>query len=119
MPPLSRRSFFEGAFCQAKCHVAAQSQGYHLVCIWGSYIKFQGGEEGWAGLKDPALCYTRFEEFLYQYLSLSYKASCLPEIEGGLCLAWCQVVAKTHGYHLVFIWGSYIKFQGRRWAGLR
>ena len=24
-----------------------------------------------------------------------------------------KVVAKTHGYHLVFIWGSYIKFQGR------
>ena len=24
-------------------HVVAQIQGYHLVCIWGSLVKFQGG----------------------------------------------------------------------------
>ena len=24
----------------------------------------------------------------------------------GLCLIWCQVVAKTQGYHLVCIWAS-------------
>ena len=24
------------------CHVVARTQGYHLVCIWGSPVKFQG-----------------------------------------------------------------------------
>ena len=28
---------------QHGCHVVAQTQGYHLVCIWGSLVKFQGG----------------------------------------------------------------------------
>ena len=27
----------------AGCHVVAQTQGYHVVCIWGSLVKFQGG----------------------------------------------------------------------------
>ena len=26
----------------AGCHVVAQTQGYHLICIWGSEGKFQG-----------------------------------------------------------------------------
>ena len=29
--------------CLAGCHVVAQTQGYHLVCTWGSLVKFQGG----------------------------------------------------------------------------
>ena len=29
--------------CLAGCHIIAQTQGYHLVCIWGSLVKFQGG----------------------------------------------------------------------------
>ena len=32
-----------GGLCLAGCHVVAQTQGYHLVCIWGSLVKFQGG----------------------------------------------------------------------------
>ena len=28
--------------CLAGCHVVAHTQGYHLVCLWGSLIKFQG-----------------------------------------------------------------------------
>ena len=28
---------------QDGCHVVAQTQGYHLVCIWGGLFKFQGG----------------------------------------------------------------------------
>ena len=32
-----------GGVCLAGCHVVAQTQGYHLVCIWGSLVKFQGG----------------------------------------------------------------------------
>ena len=24
-------------------HVVAQAKSYHLVCIWGSLVKFQGG----------------------------------------------------------------------------
>ena len=33
----------EKGLCLAGCHVVAQTQGYYLVCIWGSLIKFQGG----------------------------------------------------------------------------
>ena len=43
LPPLRQLIFFEGGLRQAKCHVVAQTQGYHLVCIWGSLRKFQGG----------------------------------------------------------------------------
>ena len=35
--------FFEGAFFQPKCLVVAQTQGYHLVCIWSVVVKFHGG----------------------------------------------------------------------------
>ena len=31
-----------GGLSLAGCHVVAQTQGYHLVCIWGSLVKFQG-----------------------------------------------------------------------------
>ena len=54
----------------------------------------------------------RFAEFLYLGLPLSFKAQCLPQIKEGLCLAGCHDVAQTQGYHLVFIWGSLVKFQG-------
>ena len=42
--PLAQIIFFEGGFRQTKwgSHVVAQTQGYHLVCIWGSLVKFQG-----------------------------------------------------------------------------
>ena len=29
--------------CLTGCHVVAQTQGYHLVYIWGSLVKLQGG----------------------------------------------------------------------------
>ena len=40
--PVGPANFFEGGFRQTKCPVVAQTQGYHLVCIWGSLVKFQG-----------------------------------------------------------------------------
>ena len=43
LPPLAKLIFFEGGFRQTKSHVVAQTQGYHVVCIWGSLVKFQGG----------------------------------------------------------------------------
>ena len=42
LPPLAQLIFFEGGFRQTKSHVVAQTQGYHLVCIWGSLVKLQG-----------------------------------------------------------------------------
>ena len=42
--------------CLAGCHVFAQIQGYHLVCIWGSLVKFQGG-----GV-------VKFDVFLHSYV---------------------------------------------------
>ena len=60
-----------------------------------------------------------FAEFSYQGLSLSFKALCLPKIEGGggggLCLAECHAVAQIQDYHLVCIWVCLVKFQ---WGGL-
>ena len=35
-------------------------------------------------------------------------------IEEDLCLAWFHVVAQAKSYHLVYIWGSLVKFQGGR-----
>ena len=43
LPPLAQLIFLEGGFRQTKSHVVAQTQGYHVVCIWGSLVKFQGG----------------------------------------------------------------------------
>ena len=36
-------SHIKGGLCLAGCHVVAQTQGYHLVCIWGSLVIFHGG----------------------------------------------------------------------------
>ena len=51
-------------------------------------------------------------ELLYRGLPLSFKAQCLPKIERDLCVAGRHDVAKTLGYHLVYVWGSLVKFQG-------
>ena len=34
----------ERGLCVVRRHVFAKTQGYHLVCVWGSLVKFQGGE---------------------------------------------------------------------------
>ena len=88
---------------------SCELRGYHLICIWGSLVKFQG--DGVVVKTLPSVkC--RFAEFLYLGLPMSFKAQCLPQIKGGLSLAGCHVVAQTQGYHLVCIWGSLVKFQG-------
>ena len=77
-------------------HVFAKTQGYHLthlVCVWGSLVKFQGGG---GCSKDYALYYSAdFLFFLYWGLPLSFKAKCLHQIDGGLCPAGCHVVARN------------------------
>ena len=40
----------EDGLCLAGCHVVTKTQGFHLVCIWGSLVKFQGGG-GWGCCK--------------------------------------------------------------------
>ena len=98
-----------GGLCLAGCHVLAQTQGYHVVCIWGSLVKLQGGG---VVVKTMFVLECRFAGFLYLGLPLSFKAQCVPQIKEGLCLAGCHVVAQTQGYHVVCIWGSLVKFQG-------
>ena len=44
-------------------------------------------------------------------LPLSLKAQFLSQIEVGLCLTLCPVVAQTQGCHLVCIWCGLVKFQ--------
>ena len=88
----------ERGLCVAGRHVVAKTQGYHLVCVWGSLIKFQGGE---VDLKIMLYTRVRIFFFLYWGLPLSFKAKCLHQIDGGLCLAGCHVVARTQSYHLV------------------
>ena len=99
----------EEYWCLAECHVVAQTQGYHLVCVWGSLVKFQGGG---IVLKNMLCAKVWICCVLDRCLPLSFKAQCLPQIEERLCLAGCRVVAQTQGYHLVCVWGSLVKFQG-------
>ena len=81
-----------------------------MVRIWGSLVKFQGS----GVVLKTVLCARVWisAEFLYRGLSLSFKARRLPQIEEGLCLSGCHVVAQTQGYHLVCIWRSLVNFQG-------
>ena len=51
-----------------------------------------------------------FAEFLYRGLSLSFKAQCVPQIEEGLCLGGCNVVAQTQGLSSGMIWVRRLKF---------
>ena len=60
-----------GGLCLAGCHVVAQTQGYHLVCIWGSLVKFQGG-----GIV------VNFDVFLHSYAVCLY---CLHASNDPLC----------------------------------
>ena len=109
LPPLGQLIFFEKGFRRTKCHVVAQTQGYHLICIWGSLVQFQG--DGVVVKTIPSVkC--RLAESLYLGLPMSFKTQCLPQIKEGLCLAGCHVVAQTKGYHVVCIWGSLFKIQG-------
>ena len=60
---------------------------------WGSMVKFQGGG---VVLKIMLCARVRiFWGFLYWGLILSFKAKCLPQIDGALCLPGCHVVART------------------------
>ena len=88
----------ERGLCLTGCHVA-KTQGYHLVCVWDSLVKFQGG-----GVVVKIMLCARvriFCFFLYWGLPLSFKAKCLPQIDRDLCLAGCHAVARTQSYHLV------------------
>ena len=40
---MSQLIFFRGGLASTKCHVVAQTEGYHLVCIWVGLVKFKGG----------------------------------------------------------------------------
>ena len=51
-----------------------------------------------------------FAEFLYPGLSLSFKAQCVPQIEEGLFLGGCNVVAQTQGLSSGMIWVRRLKF---------
>ena len=53
-----------------------------------------------------------FAEFFYRYLFLSFKARCVPQIEEGLCLAGCDVVAQAQGLSSFMIWSRLVKFRG-------
>ena len=42
LSPLGQQTFFDGGFHQGRCQLVAQTQGYQLVCIWGSLVEFRG-----------------------------------------------------------------------------
>ena len=48
---------------------------------------------------------------VWAYPCLS-KLSVFVKLRRGLCLAGCHVVVQTQCYHLVYILGSLLKFQG-------
>ena len=98
------------SFPQAKCHVVANTQGYHLVCIWSSLVKFQGGGVVLKSMLCAGLwiCWI----FVPGLIPVFHSSVSLSNWEEGLCLAGCHVVAQTQGYHLVCIWSGLFKFQG-------
>ena len=71
MPPLGQLIFLKGSFRRTKCPVVAQTQGNHLVCIWGSLVKFEAG--GVVVKTMYALCYNAdlLSFCKWAYLSLS------------------------------------------------
>ena len=85
----------------------------HKAIIWYAFEVAWLNSRGWGSSKGAcSRLDCGFVECLYRGLSLFFKAQCLPQIQEGLCLAGCHVVAQTQGYHLVCIWGSLVKFQG-------
>ena len=52
----------ERGLCVAGRHVVAKTQGYHLVCVWSSLVKFQGGE---------FMLYIRVRIFIFFVLGLT------------------------------------------------
>ena len=92
----------------AGCHVAAKTQGYLLVCIWGSQTKFQG-----VGLfENHALCQTGFEEFFYRDLSLLVQSLVSPSNAGGVVSNWVSCCCTDTGLSCGVHWGWLDKFQG-------
>ena len=88
--------------CLAVCHVVAQTQDYHLVCNWGSLVKFQRG----GVVVKTMLCIVLecgFAEFLYRGLPLSFKAQCLSQIK-GVCV-WLGVMLLHR--HRAIIWFAF------------
>ena len=91
----------------------------HRVIIWYvfgvAWLNSRGGGGRWGCSKEHDLCWIvdllNFCTGAYPWRSL--KAQCLLQIEVVLYLAGCHVVAQTQGYHLICIWGSEGKFQGR------
>ena len=86
----------------------------HKAIFWYAFgvglLNYRGGGVlGWGCFKGHALCKTGFEEFLYRNLSLSFKAQCLPQMEGGgggggVVSSWVSCYCKdilTRGYLLV------------------
>ena len=93
----------------AGCHVVAQTQGYHLLCIWVAWLN----SREWGCCKDYVFVLEcRFAEFLYRGYPCLSKLNVSLKIKEGLRLAGCHVVAQARGYRLVCIWGSLVKLQG-------
>ena len=57
--PAGPANFFDRGFRRTKCPVVAQTQGYHLLCICGSLVKFQVGGGG--------VVVVKFDVFLHSY----------------------------------------------------
>ena len=101
LPQIKKEGGGGRGLCLAGCHVVAQTQGYHLVCIWVSLVKFQGGG---VVVKTMLCARVRFAEFLYRGLPLSFKAQCLPQIKEGVVSGWvsccCTDTGLSSGLHL-------------------
>ena len=93
--------FFEGGFRQTKCHVLKQSWGFHLVCIWGSLVKFQGG-----GVVVKTMLYARVQIrwVFVPWLTPVFQSSMSPSNERGVVSGWlscCRtVMGLSSGMHL-------------------
>ena len=101
LSPLGQQTFFEGGFHQGRCQLVAQTQGYQLVCIWGSLVEFRG--RGGCS-KEPVLCWiVDFAEIstgtypCFSKLSVAFK---LRGFGSSWMSAYCTDTGLSAGMHL-------------------
>ena len=109
-PRWASKRFLRGGFHQGRCQLVAQTQGYQLVCIWGSLVEFR---EGGVLLKNLFCAGLWILLKFPPRLIPVFQSSASPSNWGGLVSSWMSAYCTDYqGYQLVCIWGSLVKFQG-------
>ena len=99
----------ERGLCLTGCHVA-KTQGYHLVCVWDSLVKFQGG-----GVVVKIMLCARVRIFCFFFCTGAYPCLSKPSVSlilRGVCV-WLGVMLLQR--HRAIIWYAF----GVAWLNFR